>query len=135
MTRRYDDPVDVRRRDDAPAEFLWRGRLYVVREVLTHWVESSAWWGSPVARSVQDLDASSYDNSGGDNSGGDNSSRDSLLPSLAGAVAVDTADVSIAAELEVWRVEASAGRMYGTGVFELGFTWAQGSWTLLQVLD
>ena len=125
MTRRYDDPVDVRRRDDAPAEFLWRGRLYVVREVLTHWVESSAWWGSPVARSVQDLDASSYDNSG----------RDSLLPSPAGAVAVDTADVSIAAELEVWRVEASAGRMYGTGVFELGFTWAQGSWTLLQVLD
>ena len=34
MTRRYDDPVDVRRRDEDPAEFLWRGRHYAVREVL-----------------------------------------------------------------------------------------------------
>ena len=127
MTRRYDDPVDVRRRDDAPAEFLWRGRLYVVREVLTHWVESSAWWGGPAARSVQGLDASG---------------RDSFSPSPPDAIALDVADISTADlnvtiddELEVWRVEASAGRMHGTGVFDLGFAWAHGSWTLLQVLD
>jgi hypothetical protein len=44
MTRRYDDPVEVRRRDADPAEFLWRGRFYAVREVLAHWVETGAWW-------------------------------------------------------------------------------------------
>ena len=44
MSRRYDDPVEVRRRDDDPAEFLWQGRLYAVREVLARWVETGAWW-------------------------------------------------------------------------------------------
>jgi len=44
MTRRYDDPVEVRRRDEDPAEFLWQGRFYAVREVLAHWVETGAWW-------------------------------------------------------------------------------------------
>ena len=116
MTRRYDDPVDVRRRDDAPAEFLWRGRLYVVREVLTHWVESGAWWRGPAARSVLGLDTST--------------GEASPAPAPPGAVTMSIDD-----ELEVWRVEASAGRMHGTGVFDLGFAWSQGSWTLLQALD
>ena len=44
MTRRYHDAVEVRRRDDVPAEFLWRGRLYSVRTVLAHWVEAGGWW-------------------------------------------------------------------------------------------
>ena len=47
MSRRYDDPVEVRRRDDDPAEFLWRGRFYAVREVLARWVETGAWWQRP----------------------------------------------------------------------------------------
>lgn len=42
--RRYDDQVEVRRRDEDPAEFRWRGRFYAVREVLAHWVETGAWW-------------------------------------------------------------------------------------------
>ena len=105
MTRRYDDPVDVRRRDDVPAEFLWRGRLYVVREVLIHWVESGAWWRSPVA------------------------------PQNHPSGEVSPAPAHIDDEFEVWRVEASAGRLSGTGVFDLGFTWSRGSWTLLQALD
>jgi hypothetical protein len=67
MTRRYDDPVEVRRRDEDPAEFLWRGRFYAVREVLEHWVETAAWW-----------QAGSADSS------------------------------ALAAEREVWRVEAGA---------------------------
>lgn len=52
MSRSYADPIDVRRVGDRgadpvdrPAQFLWRGRLYVVRAVLAHWIESSAWWG------------------------------------------------------------------------------------------
>ena len=31
--------------EDSPDQFLWRGRLYVVRAVIAHWIESSAWWG------------------------------------------------------------------------------------------
>jgi hypothetical protein len=51
--RRYDDLVDVREgpadglaRDDerGPEQFLWRGRLWQVREVIAHWVETGAWW-------------------------------------------------------------------------------------------
>lgn len=47
MTRRYDDAIDVRRRDQEPAEFVWRGRLYLVRAVLTSWMEAGEWWQEP----------------------------------------------------------------------------------------
>lgn len=98
MTRRYDDPVEVRRRDEEPTEFLWRGRLYVVRGVLAHWVETGAWW-------------------------------------QAAATSGSTALVLDGAEREVWRVEASAGRVHGCGVYDLSFDWAAGGWTLLRTLD
>ena len=94
MTRRYDDAVEVRRRDEHPAEFLWRGRFYAVREVLAHWVETGAWW--------QDVR-------------GDSS--------------------ALSSEREVWRVEASPGRMAGAGVYDLCFDWAAGGWTLLRTQD
>lgn len=43
--RRYDDPVEVRRgAGEGPDQFLWRGRLWKVRSVLAHWVETRAWW-------------------------------------------------------------------------------------------
>lgn len=57
MSRTYADPIDVRRTPDEgdpplgepgqgrPDQFLWRGRLYVVREVISHWIESTSWWG------------------------------------------------------------------------------------------
>lgn len=57
MSRTYADPIDVRRMPadadppagepapERPAQFLWRGRLYVVRAVISHWIESTAWWG------------------------------------------------------------------------------------------
>jgi len=105
MTRRYNDPVEVRRRDEDPAEFLWRGRLYVVRAVLAHWVETRAWWRTAAA-------------------GG--SSALFLDPSAEGA------------EREVWRVEATAGRQAGTGVYDVCFDWAtdtQHPWTLLRTMD
>jgi hypothetical protein len=31
---------------EGPAQFLWRHRLYLVRDVLAFWVESSSWWRS-----------------------------------------------------------------------------------------
>ena len=42
--RRYGNPIEVRRTDDRPSQFLWRDRLYVVRAVLAHWVEAGRWW-------------------------------------------------------------------------------------------
>jgi hypothetical protein len=51
MSRRYDHPVrdsvEVRHEHGTPpSQFVWRGRLYVVRGVLAHWVEVGAWWRS-----------------------------------------------------------------------------------------
>ena len=113
MSRRYDDPVDVRRRDEEPAEFVWRGRLYVIRGVLAHWIETGAWWGSTTGSP----------------------------PERAGVVT--TADEAAGApvlaldgaEREVWRVEASAGRAAGSGVYDVAFDWAAEGWTLRRALD
>lgn len=41
--RQYDDPVEVRSAE-GPEQFLWRGRLWQVREVVAHWIETGAWW-------------------------------------------------------------------------------------------
>ena len=57
--RRYDDPVEVRKGlvhgsggdVEAPEQFLWRGRLWKVCDVVGHWVETGPWWqSSNVAR-------------------------------------------------------------------------------------
>jgi hypothetical protein len=95
MSRRFDDPVQVRRADEAPSEFLWRGRLYVVRGVLAHWVETGAWWqkAAPAAGVLDDE------------------------------------------EREVWRVEASRGRAFASGVYDLCFEWSAGTWTLQRAQD
>ena len=51
--RRYDDPVEVRKgADEDPDQFLWRGRLWQVREVVAHWVETGAWWARPSGDAV-----------------------------------------------------------------------------------
>ena len=50
MSRTYEEPIHVRSGGgvlpaDRPTQFLWRGRLYVVRAVISHWIESASWWG------------------------------------------------------------------------------------------
>ena len=54
--RRYDDLIDVRRGivagHDAPEQFVWRGRLWVVRELIAHWVKTGAWWEQSEARDL-----------------------------------------------------------------------------------
>lgn len=44
--RRMNEPVAVLLDEAAgiPVAFTWRGRSYVVREVLDHWRERRAWW-------------------------------------------------------------------------------------------
>ena len=106
--RRYDDPVEVRKgADEDPDQFLWRGRLWQVREVVAHWVETGAWWAR-----------------------------------TSGAVAVDG---DLLREREVWRVAAARGRVAalqpspehdpGFGVFDLVFSWSEGSWQLARAVD
>jgi hypothetical protein len=41
--------IEVRRFDGGdtvgePTQFLWRGRLYVIRGILARWVEAGSWW-------------------------------------------------------------------------------------------
>ncbi|AXH95579.1 DUF6504 family protein [Ornithinimicrobium avium] len=102
MSRRYQDPVEVRVGDpvehrvrlepgwcrgaepaggatDVPTTFLWRGRVHLVRGVLARWTQRVPWW------------------------------RQEDPPSRTGP----------RLEQEVWRVEATAGRAHGSGVYDL----------------
>lgn len=127
--RRYDDPVDVRKGmvdgAEGPEQFLWRGRLWKVQAVLAHWVETGAWWDSAGARAALGTDTVADDPTRGEPSGGGGPAL-AVLPDLA-------------AEREVWRVEASRGRLSaeggGGGVFDLLFDWSDGSWRLTRCVD
>ena len=137
MTRLHADAVEVQRRDDEPAQFLWRGRLYVVREVLARWTESGGWWRSAAVQSL----------SAGDTAGDVAPLETAPIPSSArwaqrawGEPAPDVAaSVGPAGvddgEQDWFRVEAGAGRAAGTGVYDLCFSWSTGAWSLARVLD
>lgn len=112
--RRYDEPVEVRRDgDQGPAMFLWRGRVWKVREVVGRWVETGAWWESARAGAVLGTEES-------------------------GGTAVAVAD-DLLAEQEVWRVVAGRGRpddqRGNQGVFDLALDWADGRWRLVSCVD
>src|SRR3954471_16798790 len=132
--RRYADPVEVRQgplEDDArglgaqgategPQQFLWRGRLWKVRAVLAHWVETGPWWQSPAAHAAL----------------GTESAEAPQRPSLG----------DLLTERELWRVEAGRPRPPAitpdgetdrgiSGVFDLSFDWADGCWTLVGCTD
>ena len=124
--RRYDDPVEVRKGmvggTEGPEQFLWRGRLWKVCDVVAHWVETGPWWQSAGVHAV--LGSEELVPAG---------SRDE-----GGSVAVQR---DLVAEREVWRVEAArgltaaAGVGAGRGVFDLVFDWAEGSWQLVRCVD
>jgi hypothetical protein len=124
MTRTVDDPVHVRLRpptevapgsgayDSQPDQFLWRGRLYLVRTVLGFWRERQAWWSRPAALAAHGLGGA--------------------------AVLADVDRVACAAaDREIWRVEAGRGRLGTAGVYDLcrDLTVAEGSWRLMRVCD
>ena len=129
--RRYDDPVDVRRgqvtsetdpgdRVEGPEQFLWKGRLWKVSAVVAHWVETGAWWQSSGVHAVLGADE-----------------QEAGSPS-------SPVGADLAAEREVWRVEADRGMASvrddgegrpGRGVFDLVFDWAEGAWRLSRCLD
>ncbi len=137
MSRLHTDAVEVQRRDDVPEQFLWRGRLYVVREVLDRWTESGGWWRSAAVQSL----------STGDAAEAPAPLQTAPLPPSPkwaqrawGEPAPDV-DASIGpaaiddGEQDWFRVEAGAGRAAGTGVYDLCFSWSTGRWSLARVLD
>jgi len=136
MTRGYDDTVHVRLADDprpdgrdAPSQFLWRGRLYLVSAVLGYWRERQAWWSLEPALAVHGA------GHGADPGGGVPAPRQP-----AGSRAAH-----VGADREVWRVEAAPGRSASAGVYHLARDApspaatarqsAAGTWRLLQVCD
>ena len=114
--RQYDDPVEVRRGEaEDPDQFLWRGRLWKVRAVVAHWVETGPWWQG---------------GSDGSDGGSDGSQSRTIT--------------DLVAERELWRVEAGRGMQGGRqqagdqqsyGVFDLSFDWTDGRWQLVGCLD
>jgi hypothetical protein len=115
-----------------PAQFLWRGRLYLVREVLAHWVELGTWWNvrAPrTSRSVAPAGATPVDRAGpasssdpvgptGSGSAGSTGSTGSTGSAGSDVPRSVAADVG-AVEREVWRVEAATGRTSRVGVYDL----------------
>jgi hypothetical protein len=136
--RRYDDPVETRMGlvsgVEGPEQFLWRGRLWKVRAVIAHWVETGPWWQSGGARAVIGSDEPVRDPAPGSTRTG---GADLRSPDLLG-------------ERELWRVEAGRGRGRpvpvdsdpavdgvddGGGVFDLAFDWSDGRWALVGCAD
>lgn len=125
MARGYDDAVQVRTAPDQdPTQFLWQGRLYVVREVLGRWRERQAWWARPRALAVHGV-------------------GESVPAGRPGPVTAAAQDrwgglAEVSADREVWRVEASAGRSAGAGVYDLCRETVDPTaptWRLLRVAD
>jgi hypothetical protein len=131
--RRYDDPVETRMGlvsgMEGPEQFLWRGRLWKVRAVIAHWVETGPWWQSGGARAVIGSD-------------------EPVGPATGGA---DLRSADLLGERELWRVEAGRGPgrpvaapedasgadevLDGGGVFDLAFDWSDGRWALVGCAD
>ena len=109
--RQYDDPVEVRRGDaEDPDQFLWRGRLWKVRAVVAHWVETGPWWQgasstSADRRRTTDLVA------------------ERELWRVEAGRGLQVADGS----------QAEAPATYG--VFDLSFDWTDGRWQLVGCQD
>lgn len=106
--RRFADEVHVRSgaldgHDDAPVQFIWHGRLYLVREVLSRWRERSAWWEQSAVAAVH----------------GDDHVQGPGRPGAGTATAVRRVLELGDLEREVWRVEAGSGRGRVLGVYDL----------------
>ena len=133
MVRRYDEPVEVRRGPvvgwpaEGPEQFLWRGRLWKVRAVLAHWVETGPWWQHAGVRAV----IGSEEVAGPPRSGGGADPGPSPEPAGRGVL---TALEDLLGERELWRVEAGRG---GTadGTFDLAYDETDGRWQLVGCTD
>ncbi len=127
MGRAYEDSVYVRvaaaRGGEGgsavePEAFVWRERLYVVREVLGSWCSPVPWWQGRAARALR-----------GESPGGGGRLGvvgSSALASSPGGPAVDE---------RVWRVSASVGYAADPGTYDLVREPGGQRWRLAKVVD
>ncbi|TWD83469.1 hypothetical protein FB561_4632 [Kribbella amoyensis] len=115
----FDEVVEVRsgvvNGVEAPAQFLWRGRLWRVCSVQSYWVETAAWWergviGSGVGAATATAVAGS-------------------------SAAVGVLDEKWGPQRAVYRVEAGCGRQGRREVFDLAHDPDSGRWQLERVTD
>ena len=113
--RQYDDPVEVRRGEaEEPEQFLWRGRLWKVRAVVAHWVETGPWWQQVLPEGPSGATAAAVAGSLAERelwrveAGRGAGAR----PAVAGGAADD-----------------------GYGVFDLALDWTDGRWQLVGCQD
>lgn len=146
MSRRCAETIEVRRGDSAPEQFLWRGRLYLVRAVLTSWVESGGWWQRPAAQVLFGGEEPVADRSAADPLPADDLVLGTIpaapkwgqrawgepAPDVGASLGSAVIDDG---EREFWRVEAGAGREAGTGIYDLCFDWSAAAWTVARVFD
>lgn len=150
MSRLHVDVVEVQRRDDVPARFLWRGRLYEVREVLARWTESGGWWRaagvlalSSGDRAEASAEPDPLETAPLSSSPQRTSTRraqrawDEPAPDVGAAMGPASIDDG---EQEWFRVEAGCPPFTGpssggTGVFDLCLSGSSGRWHLARVLD
>jgi hypothetical protein len=127
--RRYDEPIHVKRGQDmaAPEQFVWRGRLWLVRDIITRWLETGAWWDSPLVRSARGDDVETLPSEEGPSEEGPSEEG----PSEEGP----SEETDLLAEHEVWRVLAAAGASGSPGVYELDNARGTGGWRLRAVVD
>ncbi len=119
--RVFDEEIRVVQRSEAdpqaPSGFVWRGRSYVVREILGSWRTRTSWWRDLLSARPPAMPERAPDHPG------------------QGPAGFATTDL----EERVWRVTASAGdvptggeRVGRVGVYELGHA---RTWRLLRVSD
>ena len=106
--RQYDDPVEVRRGEaEDPDQFLWRGRLWKVRAVVAHWVETGPWWQ-------------------GASEGGSDGAQSRTITDLVAERELWRVEAGRG-------VQVADTETYG--VFDLSFDWTDGRWQLVGCLD
>ena len=114
--RQYDDPVEVRRGEaEDPDQFLWRGRLWKVRAVVAHWVETGPWWqGASGATGAAERSGTTAD----------------LVAER------ELWRVEAGRGLQVADATSHSGTPAETyGVFDLSFDWTDGRWQLVGCQD
>ena len=161
--RCYDDPVEVRKglvdTVEGPEQFVWRGRLWQVRAVVGRWVETAPWWehravqgllGSPEDTALGPEQNGAEQNGAEQNGAEQNGAEpDGAGPDGAGPDGTDrgggvaTSVAALVAEQEVWRVDATRGRLGVVcpddrevrGVFDLVLDTGTGWWRLTGCQD
>lgn len=118
--RQYDDPVEVRRGEaEDPEQFLWRGRLWKVRAVVAHWVETGPWWQGSTGGT-------------GTDTASDPVAERELWRVEAGQGAQSSRQPSRQAARQS-SLPSDEQETYG--VFDLSFDWTDGRWQLVGCLD